>query len=235
MRRAGRIAEAVAGLAKEGARAPSSLDDFVGKLSKPRAICLMVPAAVVDASLDELTPQLEKGDIDHRRRQLPLPRRHRAGEATCSQGHPLRGHGHERRRLGPRARLLPDDRRRDGQGVSTSTPSSRPSLPAEATSPGPGTREGRRHRRGRLPALRPVGRRPLRQDGPQRHRIRPDGRLCRGLEHPQERQHRQAGATRWTRRRLRSGTRSTTSTSSTSPTSPRCGGGAAWSPPGSST
>ena len=42
-------------------------------------------------------------------------------------------------------------------------------------------REGRRHRRAGLPALRPERRRPLRQDGAQRHRVRPHGRLRRGL------------------------------------------------------
>ncbi len=56
-------AEAVAGLAKEGAKASSSLQDFVGKLTKPRAVCLMLPAAIVDTILDKLTPHLEQGDI----------------------------------------------------------------------------------------------------------------------------------------------------------------------------
>jgi 6-phosphogluconate dehydrogenase len=56
-------AEAVAGLAKEGAKASASLEDFVTKLSKPRAICLMLPAAIVDTILDKITPHLEKGDI----------------------------------------------------------------------------------------------------------------------------------------------------------------------------
>ena len=53
-----------------------------------------------------------QGRHDHRRRQLALPRRHRAREAPEANGPPLRRHGHVRRRLGPRARLLPDDRRR---------------------------------------------------------------------------------------------------------------------------
>ena len=46
--------------------------------------------------------------------------------------------------------------------------------------PHAGPREGRRHRRARLPALRPERRRALREDGPQRHRVRPHGRLRRG-------------------------------------------------------
>ena len=57
-----RSAATVEGLAKEGAVGSASLKDFVAKLSKPRTVCLMVPAAVVDASIEELLPLLEKGD-----------------------------------------------------------------------------------------------------------------------------------------------------------------------------
>src|SRR5260221_6071794 len=58
-----RSPESVKQLAGEGATASNSLDDFVKKLSKPRAIWLMVPAGVVDATLHELVPKLESGDI----------------------------------------------------------------------------------------------------------------------------------------------------------------------------
>jgi 6-phosphogluconate dehydrogenase len=57
-----RSAESVQQLAGEGATGASSLDDFIRKLHKPRAIWLMVPAAAVDATLHELAAKLEVGD-----------------------------------------------------------------------------------------------------------------------------------------------------------------------------
>ena len=56
-------ADAVQGSAKQGATGASSLADFVAKLTKPRAVWLMVPAAFVDEELDALTKLLEPGDI----------------------------------------------------------------------------------------------------------------------------------------------------------------------------
>ncbi len=50
-------------LAKQGAIGSDSLKGFVSRLTKPRAIWLMVPAAVVDKELAALTPLLEAGDI----------------------------------------------------------------------------------------------------------------------------------------------------------------------------
>jgi 6-phosphogluconate dehydrogenase len=58
-----RSQDAVKALAAEGAAGASSLADMVGKLAKPRAVWLMVPAAVVDASIAELAPLLERGDM----------------------------------------------------------------------------------------------------------------------------------------------------------------------------
>jgi 6-phosphogluconate dehydrogenase len=58
-----RSADAVASLAKEKATPSSSLADFVQKLERPRAIWLMVPAAVVDFSIADLVPLLEADDI----------------------------------------------------------------------------------------------------------------------------------------------------------------------------
>jgi 6-phosphogluconate dehydrogenase len=58
-----RAADAMRALAGEGAVASTTLDDFVGKLSAPRAIWLMLPAALVDSMIEALEPRLSPGDI----------------------------------------------------------------------------------------------------------------------------------------------------------------------------
>jgi 6-phosphogluconate dehydrogenase len=54
--------DSVKALADEGAVGSESMEDFVGKLDKPRSVWLMVPAAVVDSTLDSLVPLLDEGD-----------------------------------------------------------------------------------------------------------------------------------------------------------------------------
>ena len=103
--------DAVSQMAGEGAVGADSVEDLVAKLEAPRAVWLMVPAAVVDKTLDGLVPLLEAGDAvvdggnsyyrDDIRRSARL----------AEHDAPLRGHRHQRRRLGARPRLLPDDRR----------------------------------------------------------------------------------------------------------------------------
>ena len=180
--------DAVATLAGEGATGAESLDDFVAKLDAAArglgdgagrrdhrdAPCTSSPAGWSrgDAIID--------GGNSYYRDDI-----RRAARARRARDR-LRRLRHQRRRLRPRARLLPDDRRPRRRGRRASTRSSRRSRPGVDSAERTPGRDGEpSHRRARLPALRPERRRPLREDGPQRHRVRADGRLRRGPEHPQ--------------------------------------------------
>jgi 6-phosphogluconate dehydrogenase len=55
--------DAVQALAQEGATPAASLQDFVSKLVAPRAVWLMLPAAIVDGSIAELEPLLGADDV----------------------------------------------------------------------------------------------------------------------------------------------------------------------------
>ena len=55
--------DAVRALAADGAVGASSLDDFVARLAAPRVVWLMVPAAIVDATLADLAPRLAADDV----------------------------------------------------------------------------------------------------------------------------------------------------------------------------
>src|SRR6185295_16882296 len=58
-----RSAEAVQSLVQEGATGAGSLTELVEKLQKPRALWLMIPAALVDATLNELAGMVSLDDI----------------------------------------------------------------------------------------------------------------------------------------------------------------------------
>jgi len=58
-----RSAKSIQAMVDEGATGATSLQDLARKLAKPRAIWLMVPAAAVDATIADLLPVLEKGDL----------------------------------------------------------------------------------------------------------------------------------------------------------------------------
>ena len=55
--------DAVKALEADGAQGAQSLADFVGKLDKPRALWIMVPAGIVQQTLDQLRPLLDADDI----------------------------------------------------------------------------------------------------------------------------------------------------------------------------
>ena len=160
------------------------------------------PQAVVDA-LDAAAPHLDDGSgcvrrrhrrgvraaavtrrhPDRRRQQL-VPRRRRPRRSARRAGHQLHRRRHQRRRVRARSRLLLDGRRPrrsgGGDGARSSTDSHR--VPARS-SVRPVVQRRSRAGRVRLAALRSERCRPLRQDGPQRDRVRHDGGSRRGPEH----------------------------------------------------
>jgi 6-phosphogluconate dehydrogenase len=58
-----RSADAVQALVSEGVTGASSLNDFVGQLTAPRVVWLMVPAGAVEHAIGDLLPLLSPGDI----------------------------------------------------------------------------------------------------------------------------------------------------------------------------
>ena len=58
-----RNAETVKTVAGEGASGAESLEDFIAKLNRPRAVWLMIPAALVDATLNDLAGKLDADDV----------------------------------------------------------------------------------------------------------------------------------------------------------------------------
>ena len=175
--------KAVEDLAKEGATGAASLADFVKKLEQPRAIWLMVPAAVVDKTIADLLPLLEPGDIlidggnsyyvdDIRRAKELAPKGIHYVDVGTSGGvwglergycMMIGGEKEVVQHLDPHFRHAGAGHRRH---------------PAHA-----GPRETRRHLRAGLPALRSQWRGSFRQDGPQRHRVWHHGGVCGRLGH----------------------------------------------------
>ena len=58
-----RKADVEQSVVKDGAFGTTSLEEFVGKLTAPRVVWLMVPAAVVDTMLEQLVPLLQADDV----------------------------------------------------------------------------------------------------------------------------------------------------------------------------
>ena len=55
--------DAVARMVSAGATGAANLQEMAAKMAKPRAVWMMVPAAVVDHVLDDLVAHLDPGDI----------------------------------------------------------------------------------------------------------------------------------------------------------------------------
>ena len=164
-------------LVEEKAAGAGSLIDFVKKLDKPRAVWLMVPAAVVEETIADLLPHLDAGDIlidggnsyyidDIRRaKELAAKGIHYVDVGTSGgvwgleRGYCMMIGGETHVVEAPRPDLLDAGARRRRYRAHA------------------GAREAWRHRGAWLPALRSERRRAFCEDGSQRHRVRPDGRL----------------------------------------------------------
>ena len=103
--------DAVKALAAEGATGAFSLEEFVSRLTPPRAAWLMVPAAVVNSTLVELTPLFLQEDVVIDGGNSHYIDDIRRSEALGTRGIHYVRRRYQRRRLGLGARLLHDDRR----------------------------------------------------------------------------------------------------------------------------
>ena len=158
-------AKAVAELAKENAVGAASLVEFVQSLTKPRAVWLMVPAAVVDKTIADLVPHLEHGDIlidggnsyyiDDIRRAKELASK---GIAYVDVGTSGGVWGLER----GYCMMIGGE---FGRGQASRPGLRHPRARPRRHSAHAGTRGDGRHVRARLSALRPRRRRAFRQDG----------------------------------------------------------------------
>ena len=106
---------AVKALVEEGALGTASLEQFVGQAQKPRVVWLMLPAAIIDETIAELVASCWSRATSSSTAAIPTTTTtSTAPQRSKPKGIHYRRCRHQRRRLGPRARLLPDDRRRDG-------------------------------------------------------------------------------------------------------------------------
>ena len=150
-----------------------TIPDLVANLASPRKVMLMIKAGpAVDEMIEDLLPLLVEGRHHHRRRQFLLHRHRAPHHVRRKQGPALRRHRRFRRRRGRTEGPQHDARRQPGRLAGR-----------EADLPGDRRQSRPEERHPLLRVGRPARRRPLREDGPQRHRVRRHAADLRSLLH----------------------------------------------------
>ena len=214
---------AVEALASEGAVPAQDLGALVASMDAPRAVWVMLPhGETTEGTIAELQRHLRPGDL-----VIDGGNSHFHDDARRAKA--LAQHSIDYLDIGTSGGVWGLER---GYCLMIGGPASAVQRLApifDALAPGAGdagahraSQRAARQRGARLAALRSRGCGPLREDDPQRHRVRNDAGARRGLRHPAQRQQGDAAAR-------------STATTSTSPTWPRCGGAAAWCRRGCST
>ena len=230
-------ADAVDDLAKvDGVTGAKTLEEFVQALEKPRVAWVMIPSGITDKVVEQLSELMDDGDIiinggnsNYREdydRAAALKKNQNIDYLDCGTSGGVWG-------LDRGYCLMIGGDEKAFAHCEPLFASIAPGIGDIERTPG---YEGRPDARGAgLPAVRAGRCRPLREDGPQRHRVRHDGCLRRGTERPAQSRTRATRSRRTRPKRRRSSSRSTTSTTSTWRRSPRCGAVDRSSPRGCST
>ena len=180
-------AKAVAALSRDGATGAGGLDKLVQQLRPPRAVWVMLPAGkITEDVIGELAKLLAAGDIvldggntfwrdDIRRAKMLKERNIHHVDVGTSGGVWGLDRGY--------CMMIGGDK----EIVDRLDPIFSALAPGLGNVPRtPKARRPRSARRARLHPCRAERRRPFRQDGAQRHRIRPDAGLCRRFRHLEE-------------------------------------------------
>ena len=157
-----------AALAKEGATAAASVPALVEALGPtPRTVWVMLPAGkITEDTIAQLAGLMTRRRRHHRRRQHQLQRRRAPRARAGAQGNPISRHRHVGRRVGPGARLLPDDRRRRRDGEAPRSDLFRAGARPRRHRAHGRPREARSARRARLHPRRAGGGGAFREDDP---------------------------------------------------------------------
>jgi 6-phosphogluconate dehydrogenase len=181
---------AVEQLESEGATGARSAEEFISKLSKPRVVWVMVPAAITGRTVSQLAALMDAGDVvidggnTYYRDDID-----RAEELSKTGIHYVD--------VGTSGGVFGLERGfclmigGEPETVALLDPIFKTIAPGVEGAPRTEGAEGEPlHGRARLSPLRPGRRGPLREDGPQRHRVWADGGLRGGAQHSPPGEHR---------------------------------------------